>query len=324
MANDIFVVVEHLRGQVAEITYVMLSAARDLSRGVGGDVVAVLLGHGVENLAGDLAADRVLYVDNSALAEFTSDAYSIVLADIISRHTPRAVLFGDTSIGAGVGGVLSARLGLPLVSSCRVFNVEDGKARFVCPICGGKIMAEGEVPGPSVLVAMIPGGYKPEDGRSSSAPEVTTEKAPDLAELKIQLQEYVEPEVGDVDIAKESILVSVGRGIQREDNIELAEELAEAMGGEVSASRPVVDQGWLPISRMVGKSGKAVSPALYLALGISGAPEHVEGMSGSETVIAINTDPTAPIFDIAQYGAVLDIMDFMPVLTEQIRQAKGG
>lgn len=324
MANDIFVVVEHIRGQVTEITYVMLAAAGDLSKATGGDVVAVLLGKGAEKLVGDFAAARVLNVGHDALAEFTSDAYCTVLADLIGKHEPRAVLFGDTSIGAGVGGLLSARLGMPLVSSCRSFNVEGGTARFVCQICGGKIMAEGEVPQPTALVAMIPGGYNPEDGHAASAPEIVDEQAPALDELKIHLKEYIEPEVGDVDISKESLLIAVGRGIQREDNIELAEELAEALGGVVCSSRPVVDQGWLPTARLVGKSGKAVSPTMYLALGISGAPEHVEGISGSDLIIAINTDPAAPIFDVAQYGAELDLLDLLPALTEQVRQAKGG
>jgi electron transfer flavoprotein alpha subunit len=134
----------------------------------------------------------------------------------------------------------------------------------------------------------------------------------------------VEPEITDVDISKEPVLVAIGRGIGREDNIELAEELADALGGVLCASRPVVDQGWLSTSRMVGKSGKSVKPSIYLAMGISGAPEHVEGMSDSELIIAVNTDPAAPIFDVAQYGAEIDLLDLLPVLTEKIEAAKGG
>jgi electron transfer flavoprotein alpha subunit len=134
------------------------------------------------------------------------------------------------------------------------------------------------------------------------------------------VKEYIEPEAGDVDISTESLLISVGRGIQSEDNIEIAEELAEALGGVVSASRPVVDQGWLPTSRLVGKSGYQVKPKVYLALGISGAPEHTESITGSEVIIAINTDPAAPIFNIAKYGVVEDIFDLVPVLTEKIEE----
>ncbi len=321
MNQDIYVVVEHLRGQVADISYVMLAAARVLADGTGGSVVAVLLGHNAQELAGDLAADRVLYVDHAALADFTSDAYLTTLAALLSEQGPRAVLLGHTSIGSDVASGLSARLGLPLVSQCLSVS-EDGK--FVSQICGGKIMAEGDLPEPTALVTVVPGGYKPEEGRATAAPEVTPVAAPALEGLRVSLAGYVEPEAGDVDISKEPILISVGRGIQNEDNLELAQELAEALGGVVCSSRPVVDQGWLPTSRMVGKSGQKVKPKLYLAMGISGAPEHVEAITDSEMIIAINTDPNAPIFDIAKYGAEIDMTDLMEVLTELVEEAKGG
>jgi electron transfer flavoprotein alpha subunit len=216
---------------------------------------------------------------------------------------------------------LSARLGLPLVSQCQSFNT-DGK--FLSQICGGKIMAEGDLPQPTALATMAPGGYKPEEGQGTEPPEVTPTATPTLEGLRVTLAQYVEPEAGDVDISKEPILISVGRGIQNEDNIELAQELAEALGGVVCSSRPVVDQGWLPTSRMVGKSGQVVKPKLYLAMGISGAPEHVEAITDSELIIAINTDPAAPIFDIAQYGAEVDMTDLMEVLTELVEGEKGG
>ena len=143
-----------------------------------------------------------------------------------------------------------------------------------------------------------------------------------MAGMRIALRQYIEPAVTDVDIAKEPILVAVGRGIQNQDNLSLAEELAEALGGVVCASRPVVDQGWLPPTRLVGKSGKRVRPKLYLALGISGAPEHVQAITDSEVIVAVNIDPAAPIFDVAQYGAIVDLFDLLPVLTEKIRQAR--
>jgi electron transfer flavoprotein alpha subunit len=321
MNQDIYVVIEHLRGQVADISYVMLAAANGLAQVTGGDVVGVLLGHNAQDLANSLAAKRVLYVDHPTLADFTSDAYQKVLAGLIGDNEPRAVLFGHTSMGMDVASGLSARLGLPLVSSCRSFG-PDGK--FISQICGGKIMAEGDLPDTTTLVTMIPGGYKPEEGQSAQPPEVTPVTAPALEELRVTLKQYVEPEAGDVDISREPILISVGRGIQNQDNIELAEELAEVLGGVVCASRPVVDQGWLPTTRLVGKSGQTVKPQLYLALGISGAPEHAEAITNSEMIVAINTDPAAPIFDIAKYGAEVDLLDLVEVLTEQVRQAKGG
>jgi len=321
MSQDIFVIIEHLRGQVSEISYVMLAGARQLSKSTGGNVSAVLLGQNAQGLANNLAADKVLYLDHPALAEFTSNAYELALVGLIKENSPRVVLLGHSSIGMDVVGGLSINLGLPMVSSCRSFTA-DGK--YISQICGGKIMVEGELPGPTALVTMVPGGYKAELGQSAQAPALTSIPAPALDNLRVSLSKYIEPDTSDVDITKEPILVAVGRGIQNKDNIELADELAKALSGAVCASRPVVDQGWMPTTRLVGKSGKQVKPKIYLALGISGAPEHMEGMGESDTIIAINTDPNAPIFNVAKYGAVVDLLDLTPILTEKIKQAKGG
>ena len=324
MNQDIYVIVEHLRGQVADISYVMLAAARLLAQGTGGKVVAVILGHDARELVVGLAADQVLYLDHPSLTDFTSDAYQKALVGLISNNTPRVVLFGHTSVGMDVASGLSARLGLPLVSQCRNVSADDSVLKFISQICGGKIMAEGVLPVPTALVTMVPGGFKPEQGRSAQSPEVTLLTVQTLEGLRVSLKQYIEPETSDVDISKEQILVSVGRGIQNQDNIELAQELADALGGVVCASRPVVDQGWLPSSRLVGKSGKSVKPKVYLAMGISGAPEHAEAITDSETIITINTDPSAPIFNLANYGTTVDLFDLVPTLTEQVQQAKSG
>jgi len=321
MSQDILVVIEHLQGKVLDISFVMLAAARQLARNTGGSVTAVLLGFNAQGLAGNLSADKVFYVDQPALAEFTSDAYQKTLIGLIQEQAPRAVLFGHSSIGMDIASGISAKLNLPMVSSCRSFS-DDGK--YVSQICGGKIMAEGTLPGPTVLVTMVPGSYKVEQGQSAQAPAITNIPAPALDELRVTLKQYIEPDKSDVDITKEPILVAVGRGIQNKDNIDLANDLANAMGGVVCASRPVVDQGWMPTTRLVGKSGKQVKPKIYLALGISGAPEHIEGMGESDMIIAINTDPNAPIFNVAKYGAVLDLLDLAPALTEKVKGAKGG
>jgi electron transfer flavoprotein alpha subunit len=317
MSQDVYVVIEHLRGQVSDISYIMLAGARELAQNTGGEVIGVLLGHNGQELASNLAADRILYFDHPALAEFTSDAYQTVIAGLLKEKQPRAALFGSTTIGADVASVLSARLDMPLVGLCQSFAPGE---KYISQIYGGKIMAEGALPAPSTLVSMIPGGYKPEQGYSEQAPELTEAAVQPLDDLRVTLTGYIEPEAGDVDIANEAILIAIGRGVQTEDNIELAEEMAELMNGVVCASRPVVDQGWLPTPRMVGKSGKTVKPKLYLAMGISGAPEHVEGMIDSETIIAVNTDPAAPIFDIAKYGAEIDMLDLMEVLIEQLEE----
>jgi electron transfer flavoprotein alpha subunit len=321
MNGEILVVIEHVRGRVEEISYVMLAGARELAQAVGGSVVAVLLGKDAQGLAKDLGADSVLYVEHAALAEFTSEAYRIALAPLLKERSPRAVIFGQTSIGSDVASGLSVQLGWPLVSSCRRFTSSGG---FTCEICGGKIMAEGELPQPAALVTMVPGGYKAEAGRSNAAAPLTKVAPSALENLRLTLDHYTEPDLGDVDISRESILVSVGRGIQNKDNLDLATELAGALGAQLCASRPVVDQGWLPTSRLVGKSGKHVRPKVYLALGISGAPEHVEGMAESDTIIAINTDPNAPIFNVARYGATVDLLELAPALTARLSKEKIG
>lgn len=323
MNPDIYVVIEHLRRQVSDISYVMLAAARVMANATGGKVIALLLGHDVEPLASDFAADQVLYIEHPAFADFSSDAYQRTLETVIKERSPRAVLFGDTTIGGDVAAWLSTRLGLPLVSACRTVRAEGETLKFVSQICGGKLMAEGDLPAPSALVMMVPGGYKPEQGRAAQSPALVRLDAPALDDLHVSVKEYIEPAVGDVDIAREPILVSIGRGIQSQDNVELAEELARALGGVVCASRPVVDQGWLAPTRLVGKSGKAVKPKLYFALGISGAPEHTEAIGDSELIIAVNTDTSAPIFDLAKFGAAIDMLDLLPVLTEKVQQAKG-
>jgi electron transfer flavoprotein alpha subunit len=320
--KDIFVLIEHLQGQVSDISYVMLAAGRAVAEGTGGNVVALLLGHEVQGLASDLAADQLWYIDHPSLAHHTPEAYQQVVTNLIQANAPRLALFGDTSIGAEVAGQVSARLGLPLVSYCRSLHAEDGALKFVSQICGGKIMVEGTLPGPTALVTMMPGGYKPEQGHSVQPPTIVTLDAQLPGSPHVALKQYIEPESGDVDISKESLLVAVGRGIQNQDNIQLAQDLADALGGVVCSSRPVVDQGWLPTSRLVGKSGKHVKPKVYLALGISGAPEHVEAIGDSDVIIAINTDPDAPIFNLAKYGATVDLFDLAPVLTEKVLQVR--
>jgi electron transfer flavoprotein alpha subunit len=323
MSQDIFVVIEHLKGQVADISYIMVAAGRVLAQGSGGNVVGILLGHNSQELAGDLAVDQVLYLDDPAFTDFTPDTYLATMSGLIDEQKPRVVLLGNTTVGADVASGLSARLGLPVVSQCQSLSSEGGELIYTSQICAGKIMAEGKLPDTTTILTVVPGGYKPEEGKSTQEPEVVSTPVPALGESKVKMLEYIEPEAADVDITKEQILISVGRGLQNQDDIELLEELADALGGVISASRPLVDQGWLATSRMVGKSGQVVKPKLYLAMGISGAPEHVEAITDSECIIAINTDPSAPIFDLAKYGADIDMLDLVEVLIEKVEESKG-
>jgi len=326
MTQDIFVLIEHLQGKVFDISYGLLGQARKLvnATNAGGKVKALLLGSGAAGLAKDLAADEVLYWDDPALAEFTAEAYQKVLAGLVSGASPRLVLFGDTSIGGETAGGLARGLDLPLVSLCLSLTAQGSAIQYTSQVCNGKILVEGTLPEGTVLAAMLPGENRPEQGKSAQAAPVTAMSVPSLDGLRVKVRQLIEPAGGDVDISKEPLLISVGRGIQQKDNIELAQELADALGAVVSGSRPIVDQGWLPTTRLVGKSGKAVKPKIYLALGISGAPEHVEALSGAEMIVAINTDPAAPIFNLAKYGATVDVLDLLPVLTEQVQKAKGG
>jgi electron transfer flavoprotein alpha subunit len=324
MNQDVYVVVEHLRGRVADISYSALAAARVLSLATGGKVVAILLGHQVAELAHNLAADEVWYVEHLALADFNADGYQRVLEALIAGASPRAVLFGDTSIGADIAGWLASRLNLPLVSNCRAVQVEGGSPMLVCQLCGGKLMAEGALPGPLALITLVPGGFKPDQGRTAAAPPLKRLPAPQLDGLRLRVVEFVEPASGDLDISREDILIAVGRGIQSQDNVEMAEDLAQALGGVLCGSRPVVDQGWLPMTRLVGKSGKSVKAKLYLALGISGAPEHVEAIAEETFVVPVNTDMSAPIFKLARYGTQVDLVDLLPELIEQVRSTKAG
>jgi electron transfer flavoprotein alpha subunit len=266
--------------------------------------------------------DEILYADHPQLADYSWDAYMNVFADILAEKQPRVALFGDTSIGSEVAGGLSARLQLPMVSYCLRIAVEDGQLRYTSKIYGGKIFAEGWLPADTTLVMMLPGSFKVEEGQSDSQAVVTPFTVPGLDDGRIKTKQYIEPETGDVDISKETILIGVGRGIQREDNLELVQEMAEALGGVVCATRPVIDQNWLSTSRLVGKSGKTIKPKVYLAAGISGAPEHTEAITDSEIIIAINTDPAAPIFDLATYGIQQDLNDIIPAITEKVRELR--
>ena len=322
MCGEICVVVEILRGEVKDITFTMLAAGRRLADGLKTRLSALLIGHDVQKLAGQLgAADRVVCIEHASLAEFNPDAYLGVLSAVLEQHKPRVVLFGHTAMGTDLACGVAQRLHLPVATSCRTFSLAGGTVQYSAPTCGGKLIATGPLSEPTCLATVMPGGYKPDEGRSGKTPTVETVAAPaGLDQMRTRFKQYIEPPTTDVDITRESILVSVGRGIQNQDNIATAEKLAKALGGVVSGSRPVVDQGWLPTTRLVGKSGKQVKPKLYLAIGISGAPEHLEGVPEAELMLAINTDAKAPIFDVAHYGTTCNALELMPVLAEKLKK----
>ncbi len=315
MSNDIFVLVEHHDGAISETTNELFGMARGLAEASGGAVVGCLLGSGASSLAEGLAADAVLSVQAPELAAFVPEAYAATLAALVAERDPRVLLIANTTVGMDVAGAVSGRTGRPLVAYCSAITVEGDTLVVTSQVYGGKLNAE--VQTASGAIVSVVGGSAP--AASGGSPTVETVAPPDLSGLRTTFVARVEAQSGDVDITGEEILVSVGRGIGGEDNIERAQELADALGATVSASRPVTDAGWLPKSRQVGKSGRKVKPKLYLACGISGAPEHLEGMSDAELIIAINTDEKAPIFDVAHYGATADLFDLLPALTDQVR-----
>jgi len=323
-SQDILVLAETKQDAVAEISLELLAAARGLAAATGGQVLAAVLSASGESVAAALeAADRILLVNDPLLADYAPEPYVAVLEKLVEQETPRAVLLGSTTIGLDVGPLLGARLGAPVVDACQKVAAEGDALKVTSSICGGKVLADSTVSAAPAILLMLPGAYRPSEEKGQA--QVQSSGSPVALEPgAVSFQEMILPETGDVDITQQDILVAVGRGIQQEDNMEVAEELAKALGGELAASRPIVDQGWLPTTRQVGKSGMIVKPKLYLTLGISGAPEHQEGMAGSELVIAVNTDPNAPIFDVAQYGTTVDLLDLAPALTEAIQAKKGG
>lgn len=322
-AQDILVLAETHQDALTDITFELLGGARELAGATGGQVVAVLLGSEGAKHAGALsAADRILIIDDPQLANFAPEPYVAVLESVIGTEGSRAVLIGSTTIGLDVAPVLAAKLSAPVVNGCQQVAVEGDALKVTSSICGGKILADVAVKGSPAILLVLSGSFRPTEQAGQA--QVETKASPvELAPGAVTFEQTILPDAGDLDITQEDVLVAVGRGIQQQDDMELAEELAQALGGELAASRPIVDQGWLPTTRQVGKSGMIVKPKLYLALGISGAPEHQEGMVGSDLIIAVNTDPKAPIFDVAHYGVEMDLLDLAEPLVEAIRARKG-
>jgi electron transfer flavoprotein alpha subunit len=323
MTRGVLILGEHLKGELSDVTFEMLGVGRRTADALQVPLHAVLVGRGVASLAPAMgAADRVFVADTPGMEVPPARTAALLLGRLMERHGDDLVLVAGTNLAMGVGSLLSQRVGLPFANFGRAIEVDGGAVVVTSQLFGGKILSDVRLPDARGIVSAYPGSFPAEAGRSDRTPEVevveTPAEAPEAAFIR-----YIEPEAGDTDITKQDILVAVGRGIQTEDNISLAEELAGALGGAVCGSRPVVDQGWLPLTRQVGKSGMSVKPRLYLALGISGAPEHIEGMRGSRLTVAVNTDANAPIFDFAQYGYCGDVLELLPALTERVRARKG-
>ena len=323
MANPILILAEQLRGGISDITFEMLGVGRKLADASGAPLYAAFLGSEAAPLAAKLGmADKVFVADNPQLNLAPAATVTAALKAVIDQTQAGLVLLGCTNVSLGIGSVLSAQTGLPLVNFCRAAKADGTAILLTSQLFGGKILSDVKLSGGRGIVCIYPGAFPADAGKSDKSPPVEKLDLP-VEAPKVTFKQYVEPETGDVDITKQNVLIGVGRGIQTQDNVQMAEDLAAVLGGAVCASRPVIDQGWLPLSRQVGKSGMTVKPRIYLAFGISGAPEHWEGMQNSQCIIAVNTDPKAPIFDGAHYGVVGDALELLPVLTDKVKARKG-
>ncbi len=322
--KKLFVFIERIAGEIDDSGWEMLTAARSF----GGEcrVGAICLGEGVDRLGEQLAQrfDDVFLFDDERLALPDGDLYAAVLAPLLKREKPFLTLFAHTNNGMDLAPSLSIRIGVPLIADCVSMDLSGESLHAVRTVYGGKVHARVTV-APSengTMVTVRPGAFMA-DGALGTAGEIHREKVPAEIAVGRRTLETITPEAGEVDITQAEKLVAAGRGIDDEDNMEIIESLAEALGAEVACSRPLVDKGWLPKSRQVGTSGLTVKPKVYIAVGISGSFQHMGGIKGGPFLVAINKDRRAPIFNVADVGIVGDLFDIVPLLEEKIREAKG-
>ncbi len=323
--KEIIVVAEHRRGELRDVTWEMLSMGRRLAEVLGADIEVALLGKGMNPFVEALKpkAKRVFVIEDPRLEAFNAETYNKVLTQLITERKPFLTLIGHTAIGMDFAPRLAAHLKMPLASDCIGIEAKDETLSLTRQLYGGKVNAEVSFAkkGP-YMMTVRPGAFpvleeEPLAGEAVSLPSPLSDEA-----LARRFLQYVEAAAGEVDITQADILVSVGRGIKEAENIPIVKELADAVGGVLACSRPVVDKKWLPKGCQVGTSGKTVKPKVYIAIGISGAFQHVAGMKGAGTVIAINKDPKAPIFSVANYGIVADLFKIVPVIKNKIKEMR--
>jgi electron transfer flavoprotein alpha subunit len=313
----ILVAIEMRKGVVQPSSRELLSAARVLA-GETGQVEALVLAAATVGL--DLgSADVVLCASHPSFDRATAESYGRALEVVVAQRKPDAVLCGYTALGLDLAPGLAARTGLPLVAYCTALSPQGSAVKASSQIYGGKFVAETLTPLPAVFV-VNPGSYLEAPLRPVETGQLVTVTLPEnLDHEKIRFVSETVPDDDAVDLTKAERIVCVGRGIGDKDSIALAEEVADLLHAEIAGSRPVIDSGWLPKERQVGKSGRKVKPKLYFSVGVSGAPEHIEGMGGSDVIIAVNSDAAAPIFEVAHYAATCDLFDLLPALSERLK-----
>jgi electron transfer flavoprotein alpha subunit len=325
MSTGILVFIEHRNGVLNKTSLEAIAAAQSLASSLKQPISAVLLGADMKSLAQEISSydlAKVITATNTKLADYTPDGYSHAMEQVVRKLDPQLVVMPHTYLVRDYAPKLAARFGKSLISDCIRAQVSGNAITFTRRIFLGKldadVVSDGEAP---VFATFQSGAYRPDQAAKGSGAAIE-EMPVDVREIRMTPEAPFQEVKQAVDLSKADIIVAVGRGIKSKDNLALAEKLAEALGGDLAASRPICDAEWLPIDRQIGSSGQTVAPKLYVALGISGAIQHLVGMKNSGTIVAINKDPEAPIFDIADYGIVGDLFEAVPVLTEEIKKIK--
>ena len=321
MSQNILAIAEQIEGVFRKVTFEALSEGRRIADQLGGELNALVLGDNIENISKELeqfGANRIIVAENSALSEYLPDAYGNVIADVINKETPDVVILGASTQGKDIAARLSARLNAPLAMDCVAIRIEDNNLIATRYMYGGKILADVVLNGKPQILAIRPNAMTITSAAGTGAVEkFEVNTGPTLVKF---IEKHLD--TGKVDLTEADTVVSGGRGMGGPD-FAVIEELAQVLEGAVGASRSAVDEGWRSSSDQVGQTGKVVSPNLYIACGISGAIQHLAGMSSSNVIVAINKDSEAPIFSKADYGIKGDLFEIVPLITEEIRKLKG-
>jgi electron transfer flavoprotein alpha subunit len=325
MSNEILVFIEHRQGAINKTSFEAVAAAQQLGAAMGREVAAVVFGADA-SLAGEvtgLKLSRIISAESPKLADYTPDAYTDAMEQVVRARDPQFILFPHTYLVRDYAPKLAARFGKGLVSDCIRMKAEGERVVFTRRLFQGKmdadVVAKGEGP---VFATFQSGAYRADQAERGEGTQVESMQV-EVGEVRMQPEAPFQEVKQAVDLTKADVIIAIGRGIKSQENIALAQKLADVLGGDIAASRPICDAGWLPIDRQIGSSGQTVAPKLYVALGISGAIQHLVGMKNAGTIVAVNKDPEAPIFDIADYGIVGDLFEVVPVLTEEIQKLKG-
>src|SRR5215472_12113782 len=330
MADTILVIAEQREGKLNRVSWETVTAAQAIAAATGWNIEAAVFGSGVGSIAQDIAGKKlsqVYAIESPKLAKYTPDSVVAGLKEFIQQKQPKLVLMPHTYQVRDFAPQLATALGRTLISDSVGFHKDGGKLLFTRQMFQGKFAADVSFAcDPPHFVTFQSGAFRGDQAAAGSAPapvETVNVQIADSA-ARNQPEDPFKEAKQAVDLTQAEIIVSVGRGIKEQKNIELAKALADALGGEIAASRPICDSGWLPMDRQIGSSGQTVAPKVYLAVGISGAIQHIVGMKGARTIIAINKDAEAPIFEIADYGIVGNLFDIVPALTEEVKKAKAG